>query len=165
MQNSSEKEIYSFKAIDIKGHEHPMANFKGHTLLIVNVASHCGFTPQYEGLQELFKKYQSKGLIVLGFPCNQFGKQEPGTGQEIEQFCQLNFKVNFPLFEKVEVNGENASPLFQYLKRAMPGLLGSQAIKWNFTKFLIDAEGNPIKRYAPTDTPEKIEKDLKEYLP
>ncbi|AYF44378.1 MULTISPECIES: glutathione peroxidase [Halobacteriovorax] len=152
--------IYDYKAIDIKGNERSLSEFKGKSLLIVNTASKCGFTPQYEGLQKIYDKYKDK-LEVLAFPCNQFGKQEPGNSEDIQSFCDLTFKTSFPLFEKVEVNGENTHPLFQYLKSELPGLLGSKKIKWNFTKFLIDSEGNPVKRYAPIDKPESIENDIK----
>lgn len=151
--------IYDFKAIDIKGNERSLSEFKGKSLLIVNTASKCGFTPQYEGLQDLYNKYQGK-LEILAFPCNQFGKQEPGSAQDIQSFCDLTFKTTFPLFEKIDVNGEDTHPLYKFLKNELPGVLGSQKIKWNFTKFLIDAQGNPVKRYAPIDKPESIEDDI-----
>ena len=141
-----------------------LASHKGEVMLIVNVASKCGFTPQYEGLEALQRKYDDKGFSVIGFPCNQFGAQEPGNEQEIAQFCDLNYGVTFPLFAKVDVNGKNAAPLYQHLKEAKPGWVGSEAIKWNFTKFLVDRNGRVVKRYAPTDTPEKIAKDLGEVL-
>lgn len=156
--------IYDFSGIDIKGNEVPLSDYKGKVMLIVNTASKCGFTPQYKGLESLYKKYKDKGLVILGFPCNQFGKQEPGGPEEITEFCELNFGVSFPLFQKVDVNGPNAHPLYQYLKKEAPGLLGSGAIKWNFTKFLVDGSGKVLKRFAPTDTPEKIEKHIAELL-
>ena len=152
--------IFDFKAKLTDANEVSLSNFKGKTLLIVNTASACGFTPQYEGLENLYKKYKDDGLVILAFPCNQFGKQEPGSDAEIKEFCDLKFNITFPLFSKIEVNGDGTHPLFQYLKEALPGLMGSKAIKWNFTKFLVDKEGKPVKRYAPTDTPESIEKDI-----
>ncbi len=133
--------------------------YKGKLLLIVNTASRCGFTPQYRGLQQLYERYRERGLMVLGFPCNQFGAQEPGDEASIAQFCDLNYGVSFPMFAKIDVNGEHAHPLFVRLKKAAPGLLGTEAIKWNFTKFLVTPDGK-VKRYAPTDTPEAIEKDI-----
>ncbi len=156
--------IYDFSAINIKGEEVPLSDYKGKVLLIVNTASKCGFTPQYKGLESLYQKYKDKGLEILGFPCNQFGKQEPGDSQQISEFCELNFGVTFPLFQKVEVNGADAHPLYKFLKAQAPGVLGSQAIKWNFTKFLVDQEGRVLKRFAPTDTPEKIEKEVSKLL-
>ena len=152
--------IYDFKAKLTDANEVSLSDYKGKTLLIVNTASACGFTPQYEGLENLYRKYNDSGLMIMAFPSNQFGKQEPGSDAEIKEFCDLKFKISFPLFSKIEVNGDNAHPLYQYLKEALPGLLGSKAVKWNFTKFLIDKEGKPVKRYAPTDTPESIEKDI-----
>lgn len=137
---------------------------KGKVLLVVNTASKCGFTPQYEGLEALYKKFGEQDFEVLGFPCNQFGAQEPGNAEEIEQFCSVNFGVTFPLLKKVDVNGDDASPLFDWMKSEAPGLMGSKAIKWNFTKFLIDREGNVVRRYAPQDTPERIEKDIAKLL-
>ncbi len=151
---------YDFSARDIDGNERPLADFKGNALLIVNVASKCGFTPQYTGLEALQRKYHAQGFNVLGFPCDQFGHQEPGNELEIRNFCTLNYDVSFPMFAKIEVNGDAAHPLYQWLKREKSGLLGIGAIKWNFTKFLVDRNGKPVKRYAPTDTPESIEKDL-----
>jgi len=155
--------IYQYSAIDIKGNERKLEEFKGKPIIIVNTASKCGFTPQYKGLQELYDKYNGK-IEILAFPCNQFGKQEPGDSKEIESFCDLQFNIKFPLFEKVDVNGENTHPIYKYLKDELPGLLGSKKIKWNFTKFLVDQNGKPIKRYAPQDKPEKIEEDLKTIL-
>ena len=147
---------YDFSAMTIDGVDLPLANFRGHPLLIVNVASKCGFTPQYEGLEALYKTYHPRGLEVLGFPCDQFGHQEPGTEAQIKHFCTLTYRVSFPMFAKIKVNGEDASPLYDYLKKALPGILGIEAIKWNFTKFLVGKDGVPIKRYAPTDKPESI---------
>ena len=133
-------------------------------LLIVNTASKCGFTPQYEGLEALHRKYADRGLVVLGFPCNQFGAQEPGDETEIRSFCKLRYDVSFPMFAKLDVNGNDAHPLYRLLKSARPGLLGTEAIKWNFTKFLVDPDGAVIRRYAPSDTPESLEKDLEQAL-
>jgi glutathione peroxidase len=142
----------------------PLKHYEGRVLLIVNTASQCGFTPQYKGLQALWEQYQPQGLTVLGFPSNEFGGQEPGDNDEISSFCELNFGVNFPLMAKVEVNGKNAHPLYQFLKAEKPGLLGSEAIKWNFTKFLIGRDGRVLKRYAPQDAPEAITKDIEAAL-
>lgn len=153
-------EIYSYQAKDVQGKDVSLEAYKGKTLLIVNTASQCGFTPQYKGLQSLYEKYKDQGLVVLGFPCNQFGGQEPGQDSDIKSFCELNFGVTFPLFSKVDVNGENSHPLFNYLKAELPGLAGTKSIKWNFTKFLVSKNGEPVKRFAPQDTPEKIEAEL-----
>ena len=153
-------QVYDFKATTIDGDEQSLAEYKGKTMLIVNVASKCGFTPQYKGLEDLYEKFRDQGLVVLGFPCDQFGHQEPGDEEEIKNFCSLNYDVQFPLFAKIEVNGANTHPLYQYLKSQARGLLGSEAIKWNFTKFLVDKDGKVVKRYAPTDTPEAIGKEL-----
>lgn len=152
--------VYDFSARDIDGNERALAEWRGKTLLIVNVASKCGFTPQYKGLEALWRKHRDQGVAVLGFPCDQFGHQEPGSEEEIKQFCSTTYDVSFPMFAKIEVNGENTHPLYQWLKKEAKGLLGSESIKWNFTKFLVDADGNVVKRYAPNDAPEKIEKDL-----
>ena len=141
-----------------------MSNYKDKVLLIVNTASQCGFTPQYQGLQALYHKYRDRGLVVLGFPCNQFGKQEPGSTSEIQSFCETRFGVSFPLFEKVDVNGINAHPLFKYLTKAMPGILGTEGIKWNFTKFLVDRKGNVVKRYPSMTKPEDLEKEIEALL-
>jgi len=149
-----------FKAITIDGDEQSLGDYAGKVVLVVNTASKCGFTPQYTGLEALYRKYADKGLVVLGFPCDQFGHQEPGNEAEIKNFCSLSYDVTFPLFAKVDVNGSDAHPLFRYIKKEAKGLLGTEAIKWNFTKFLIDREGKVRGRYAPTDTPESIEKDL-----
>ncbi|MGE7136556.1 glutathione peroxidase [Luteibacter sp. NPDC031894] len=152
--------IYDFTARDIDGNERSLAEFRGKALLVVNVASKCGFTPQYESLEALHKAWHDRGFEVLGFPCDQFGHQEPGNEDEIRNFCSLNYGVSFPMFAKIEVNGEGAHPLYRWLKAEKKGLLGTGGIKWNFTKFLIDREGHVVDRYAPTDTPEKIGKDL-----
>jgi glutathione peroxidase len=148
--------VYDFSARTLSGHEKALADFKGSVLLIVNTASRCGFTPQYKGLEALYEKYRSRGFEVLGFPCNQFLHQEPKAGSEIQTFCERNFGVSFLMFEKIDVNGANAHPLFQYLTKAAPGFLGLRAIKWNFTKFLISRSGSPVKRYAPMTPPEKL---------
>ena len=158
------KDIYNFNVVTVTGEEQSMAIYKGKVLLIVNVASECGFTPQYEGLQNLYESYRDKGFEVLAFPCNQFGSQEPGTSKQIQNFCKVNFGVTFPLFAKIDVNGENAHPLYVYLKDKAPGILGTKNIKWNFTKFLIDKEGNVIKRYGSSTKPEKISKDIEALL-
>ncbi|MFP5458894.1 MAG: glutathione peroxidase [Bacteriovoracia bacterium] len=150
---------FDFKVKSINGEEVSLANYKGQYLLVVNVASKCGFTPQYEGLERLSKELQGKA-VVLGFPCNQFGAQEPGDEAEIKSFCSLTYNVTFPMFAKIDVNGESAHPFYKFLKGEKPGILGTEAIKWNFTKFLVDPQGNVIKRYAPTDSPDKIQKDL-----
>lgn len=156
--------VYGFEAKTIDGQTQSLDAYRGKTLLVVNVASKCGFTPQYKGLEAMYKKLQDKGLVVLGFPCDQFGHQEPGDENEIKNFCSLSYDVSFPLFAKIEVNGDNAHPLYKYLKSASPGILGTEAIKWNFTKFLIDKNGNVVKRYGSMDTPEKIEKDVEAIL-
>jgi glutathione peroxidase len=152
--------VYDFNAKTIDGDEQALSAYKGKTLLIVNVASKCGFTPQYKGLEALYEKFRDQGLVVLGFPCDQFGHQEPGDEEEIKSFCSLTYDVQFPLFAKVDVNGANAHPLYKFLKHEAKGLLGSEAIKWNFTKFLVDKDGKVVRRYAPTDTPQGIEKDV-----
>jgi glutathione peroxidase len=151
--------VYGFTANDISGKPRALADFKGKVLLIVNTASACGLTPQYAGLETLYEKYDGE-LVVLGFPCNQFGEQEQGDSEEIKSFCDLRFNIKFPLFEKIEVNGQGAHPLYKYLTHEMPGVLGTEAIKWNFTKFLIGRDGEPVKRYAPTTKPEEIEADI-----
>jgi glutathione peroxidase len=152
--------VYDFNARDIDGNDQSLSTWRGKTMLIVNVASKCGFTPQYTGLEALWRKHRDQGLVVLGFPCDQFGHQEPGDEAEIKNFCSTSYDVTFPMFAKIEVNGDKTHPLYQWMKKQAKGLLGSESIKWNFTKFLVDAEGNVVKRYAPNDTPEKIEKDL-----
>jgi glutathione peroxidase len=155
---------YDFEALDISGKKVALKKFKGKPLLIINTASGCGFTPQYKGLQELHEQYGPQGLVVLGFPCNQFGAQESGSNDEIASFCELNFGVSFPLMAKVEVNGAQATPLYQWLCEQAPGLLGSKAIKWNFTKFLVGRDGQVIKRYAPQDAPSKLASDIEAAL-
>ncbi|MBP5323098.1 MAG: glutathione peroxidase [Bacteroidaceae bacterium] len=155
--------IYDFKALTSKGAELDFSQFEGKVLLIVNTASKCGFTPQFAGLEELNQKYKDKGLVVIGFPCNQFAHQDPGTDEEISGFCQLNYGVTFQIMKKVDVNGKDAHPIFNYLKKETGGLFGS-AIKWNFTKFLVSRDGNTIKRFAPTTAPKDIEKDIEELL-
>jgi glutathione peroxidase len=156
--------LYDITVDDIKGKPVKLSKYKGKVLLIVNTASECGFTPQYKGLEQLFQKLHGKGLEVLGFPCNQFGAQEPGDEDAIEQFCEINYGVTFPLFAKVDVNGDDASPLFKHLKSAKKGILGSEAIKWNFTKFLIDREGNVVERFAPKTEPKELEADVAKLL-
>lgn len=156
--------IYSIQAKDIRGKEISLQDYKGKVLLIVNVASRCGFTPQYLGLEELYRKWKDKGLVILGFPCNQFGKQEPGTETEISEFCQTRYQVSFPLFSKIEVNGPHSHPLYQLLKTQAKGMLGSESIKWNFTKFLVDRTGNVVQRFAPLEKPESIENSIRDLL-
>jgi len=155
---------YEFSAKDIDGTERSLGEFRGKPLLIVNVASKCGFTPQYAGLQQLHRQYAARGFAVLGFPCDQFGHQEPGGEAEIRQFCQTEYDVTFPLFAKVEVNGAKAHPLFQWLKNQKPGVLGTRQIKWNFTKFLVDGNGQVLRRYAPIDKPASIAADIDRLL-
>ncbi len=156
--------LFSFQAKTINGQEISLEIFRGKVLLVVNVASQCGFTSQYEGLERLYEKYRPQGFEVLGFPCNQFGHQEPGSEEEIKTFCETRFSVQFPLFAKIEVKGPGAHPLFQALCEACPGILGTESVKWNFTKFLINSNGNPIRRYAPNQKPESIEPDIQELL-
>ena len=158
------KSIYDYKVDDSQKNPVSLSDYKGKTLLIVNVASRCGLTPQYKGLQELYSKYSNKDFEILAFPCNQFGAQEPGSNEEIQEFCDTNFNVSFKIFDKINVNGSNASPLFKHLKNEAKGVMGSEAIKWNFTKFLIDNNGSVIKRYSPQTTPDKIDKDLSKIL-
>lgn len=155
--------FYDLKAIKMNGQEITMEEYKGKTVLIVNTASKCGFTPQLTGLEELYKKYSDKDFVILGFPCNQFANQDPKGNREISEFCLINYGVTFPMFQKIEVNGKNAHPLFKFLKEQSHGILGNN-IKWNFTKFLIDKNGNVVKRYAPITKPGSIEKDLERYL-
>jgi len=149
----------------ITGQRRRLADYAGKALLVVNVASKCGFTPQYAGLEALYRRYKDRGLVVLGFPCDQFGHQEPGDEAEIQSFCSLNYGVSFPMFAKIEVNGAGAHPLYRYLKQAAPGLLGTEGIKWNFTKFLVDPQGRVVARYAPTDKPESLARDIEAHLP
>lgn len=155
---------FDFTATTLDGQEQSLAELRGKVLLIVNTASKCGFTPQYEGLEKLWRDYADKGLVVLGFPCDQFGHQEPGDAEEIRNFCSLTYDVSFPMYGKVEVNGGGAHPLWKWLKSEKSGLLGLEAIKWNFTKFLVGRDGQVIKRYAPTDKPESIRKDIEKAL-
>lgn len=152
--------IYDFEVLDIHHQKTTLAPYKGKVLLIVNTASRCGFTPQFTGLEKLYKTHKDKGFAVLGFPCNQFASQEPLSEKQIENFCRIDYGVSFPMFAKIDVNGANAHPLYRYLKSNAPGLLGSEAIKWNFTKFLIDRNGKVIRRYAPSTTPESIDKEI-----
>ncbi|MCU5780813.1 glutathione peroxidase [Alcanivorax balearicus MACL04] len=156
--------IYDYNAVTLDGEERSLADFKGKVLLIVNTASKCGFTPQYKGLQALYQRYKDRGLVVLGFPCNQFGHQEPGDEVEIGAFCEKNYGVDFPMFAKIDVNGSDAHPLYRYLKSEAPGLLGSEGIKWNFTKFLVDQSGRVVRRYAPKDKPEALAADIEKAL-
>ncbi len=156
--------VYQFSAKNNKGENVALSDYSDKVLLIANTASACGLTPQYEGLQKLYDDYSSNGLEILAFPCNQFKQQESGTNEEIQNFCDLNFKIKFPLFDKIEVNGDNTHPLFNYLKNQAPGILGSKSIKWNFTKFLVNRQGQVIKRYAPTTKPEKIKADIEKLL-
>lgn len=156
--------IYDFQATNIDGQPQPLDAYRGKTLLIVNVASKCGFTPQYKGLEHLYREYRDHGLVILGFPCDQFGHQEPGDEAQIKDFCSLTYDVSFPMFAKVKVNGGDAHPLYQFLKKEQGGLLGMDFIKWNFTKFLVDASGKVVKRYGPTDTPAAIGRDIGELL-
>jgi glutathione peroxidase len=156
--------IYSFHAATLDGKNLSLSIYEGKVILIVNVASRCGFTPQYRGLEELYRKYSAQGFAILGFPCNQFGAQEPGNEDEIAQFCKSAYDVSFQMFAKIDVNGQNAHPLYQFLKHSAPGILGSTAIKWNFTKFLVDRKGFVRNRFAPTDTPKALENDVEALL-
>lgn len=156
--------LYDFEVEKIDGNKQSMADFSNKVLLIVNTASKCGFTPQYEGLEQLYREYRDKGLEILAFPCNQFGGQEPGSAEEIQQFCDLNYHTSFPLFKKVDVNGDQAAPLYDFLKDKARGVLGSKSIKWNFTKFLADKQGNVVRRYGSTTKPEEIRQDIEALL-
>ena len=156
--------VHDFEALTITGQARRLADYKGKVLLIVNTASECGFTPQFKGLEALWEKHREQGLVVLGFPSNQFGGQDPGSNEEIASFCQTNYGVSFPMMAKIEVNGAQAHPLYRFLTEQAPGLLGTKAIKWNFTKFLISRDGSVIKRYAPQDAPESIERDIEKAL-
>lgn len=156
--------VYDYSATTISGKEVAIADFKGKVLLVVNTASKCGLTPQFKDLEALYEKYKDQGFIVLGFPCNQFMSQDPASNEEISEFCQLNYGVTFPMFAKIDVNGDEAHPLFKHLKEAAPGLLGMNAVKWNFTKFLVDRQGNVLERYAPTTEPKDIAKDIEKLL-
>jgi glutathione peroxidase len=156
--------IYTFEADTLRGKRVELEQYRGKTLIVVNTASKCGLTPQYEGLEELYQKYKDRGLVVLGFPCNQFANQESGSAEEIEEFCQVNYGVSFPMFDKVKVNGSDAHPLFKYLKSELSGGLLGSVIKWNFTKFLVDKHGTPVKRFGPTTPPEDMEDDIRRIL-
>jgi glutathione peroxidase len=158
-----EGNFYQFTARSLQGKEIGMDTYKGNVVLVVNTASQCGLTPQYEGLENLYRKYTDKGLVILGFPCNQFGNQEPGTEKEISEGCLVNYGVSFPMFSKIDVNGDTAHPVYKYLKDRLPGSVGKK-IKWNFTKFLVDRNGIPVKRFAPTTIPEKLTKDIEKLL-
>ena len=160
----ADKTLADFSANRLDGTPQDLSAFAGQVVLIVNVASQCGFTPQYEGLEALYQRFKDRGLIILGFPCNQFGAQEPGSSEEIAQFCALNFGVSFPMFERVEVNGDAAHPLFDWLTAAAPGVLGTEAIKWNFTKFLLDRDGKVVDRFAPTTEPAEITPAIEKLL-
>ncbi|WP_410513868.1 glutathione peroxidase [Paenibacillus sp. BR2-3] len=156
--------IYDFAANTLRGEEESLSKYKGNVLLVVNTASKCGFSPQYKGLQEVYEKFKDRGFEVLGFPSNQFAGQEPGESGDIAEFCELNYGVTFPMFEKIDVKGNGAHPLFKYLSKEAPGILGSKSIKWNFTKFLVDQEGRVLKRFAPKTTPDQIEADIARLL-
>jgi glutathione peroxidase len=156
--------IYDIVVKHIDGSTVSLADYRGRIMLVVNVASRCGYTPQYRGLEALYRRHREQGLVVLGFPCDQFGRQEPGTDAEIRDFCSMTYDVTFPMFSKIKVNGDDADPLYVYLKSERKGLLGSEAIKWNFTKFLVDREGRVVRRFAPADTPEAIERDIVKLL-
>jgi glutathione peroxidase len=164
MNNKVAKTVYPFSALNNKNENIELKDYQGKVMLIVNTASACGFTPQYEGLQALYAEHQAQGLEVLAFPCNQFKQQEKGNNEEIQQFCDLTFNIKFPLFDKIDVNGDNTHPLFTFLKAQAPGILGSKSIKWNFTKFLINKKGEVVKRYAPTTKPESIKADIEKLL-
>ncbi len=156
--------VYDFTAEKLEGGDQSLADYKGKVLLIVNTASKCGFTPQFEGLEKVYENLKDKGLVVLGFPCNQFASQDPGSNSEIGEFCQRNYGVSFPMFAKIDVNGSDAHPLYKFLSKEAKGILGSEAIKWNFTKFLVGRDGNVIDRYAPTTKPEDMVKDIEKAL-
>ncbi|MBV2169730.1 MAG: glutathione peroxidase [Bdellovibrio sp.] len=159
-----DKNLYSFSVKNASGSPVSLEKYRGQVVLVVNVASKCGFTPQYKGLEELFEKFKDQGFSIIGFPCNQFGAQEPGSDSEIQQFCELNYGVQFPVMAKVEVNGEQADPVYKWLKEAAPGVLGTEMIKWNFTKFLVGRDGQVIKRYAPQDEPKSMIEDIQKAL-
>ena len=164
INNHSEQSFYEFSAKDQAGNEIAMNQYQGKVVLVVNTASACGLTPQYEGLQKLYSEYKDQGLEILAFPCNQFKQQEKGSDEEIKTFCDLNFNISFKLFSKIEVNGENAHPVYKYLKKAAPGIMGSEGIKWNFTKFLINQNGEVVKRFAPITKPDVIVTDIQKLL-
>jgi glutathione peroxidase len=156
--------LFDFKVKDAKHNEYDLGQHKGHVVLVVNVASQCGFTPQYKGLEELYKRYHERGLVILGFPCNQFGSQEPGSDEEVQKFCSLTYAVTFPVLGKIDVNGPQTAPAYKFLKEKAPGLLGTEMIKWNFTKFLVNRQGEVIKRYAPNTEPADIASDIEKAL-
>lgn len=156
--------VYDYEANTLRGQEESLSKYKGKVLLVVNTASKCGFTPQYKGLQEVYDKFKDRGFEVLGFPSNQFAKQEPGESEDIAEFCEINYGVTFPMYEKINVNGNEAHPLFKYLSKEAPGVLGSKSVKWNFTKFLVDQEGLVLKRFSPQTTPDQIEADIAKLL-
>ena len=156
--------IYDFQVKGSKGEEIPLSNFKDKVIVVVNTASACGYTPQYKDLQAIYEEFKEQGLVVLGFPCNQFMNQEPGSNEEIQSFCELNFGVTFPIFGKIDVNGENADPLFKYLREKAPGIMGLKSIKWNFTKFIIDKNGNVIERFAPQTNPQEMRSTIEKLL-
>lgn len=156
--------VYDYEANTLRGQEESLSKYKGKVLLVVNTASKCGFTPQYKGLQEVYDKFKDRGFEVLGFPSNQFAKQEPGESEDIAEFCEINYGVTFPMYEKINVNGSEAHPLFKYLSKEAPGVLGSKSVKWNFTKFLVDQEGRVLKRFSPQTTPDQIEADIAKLL-
>ncbi|PGS46996.1 glutathione peroxidase [Bacillus sp. AFS041924] len=156
--------IYDFKVKDSKGEEVSLSNYKEKVIIVVNTASACGYTPQYKDLQALYEEYKEEGLVVLGFPCNQFMNQEPGSNEEIQSFCELNFGVTFPIFGKIDVNGEKADPLFKYLSKKAPGIMGLKSIKWNFTKFIIDKKGEVIERFAPQTNPQEMKSTIEKLL-
>jgi glutathione peroxidase len=167
MTDAIPQNVYEFSALAIDGHEVPLAQYKGKVLAIVNTASKCGFTPQYAGLEALYQRYKDRGLVVLGFPCNQFGAQEPGTEEEIAQFCELNYGVSFPIFAKIDVNGPDAHPLYKFLRKQKSGILGAvglDSIKWNFTKFLVDRDGNVVSRLAPALSPAEMDPEIEKLL-
>ena len=156
--------FYDFEANNIKGETISMKDYEGKTVIVVNTASKCGFTPQYEGLEKLYQQYKDQGLVILGFPCNQFANQEPGNSDEIEEFCQINYGVTFPIFQKINVNGKETHPIFKYLKSKLSGGIFGSSIKWNFTKFVIDSQGIPVKRFSPNTKPENMENTINELL-
>jgi len=156
--------FFDFVVKDAQGKDYPLSQLKGKAVLVVNVASKCGFTPQYEGLEKLYESHKDKGLVIIGFPCNQFGSQEPGSNEDIQQFCKLNYGVSFPVLAKVDVNGDSTAPIYKFMKSSAKGLLGTEAIKWNFTKFLISKNGEVLERYAPQTTPSDLTKDIDKAL-
>lgn len=161
---STKQSLYDFTVKDISGKDFAFSSLQGKAVIIVNVASHCGFTPQYKGLEELYREYKDKGLVIVGFPCNQFGSQEPGSEKDIQQFCSLTYDVSFPMMSKIDVNGENTAPIYRFLKSSATGLMGTEAIKWNFTKFLIGKNGQVIDRFAPQTEPKEMTKEIQQAL-